>query len=111
MVKAMKEKNISIANAEIILVEPNAHSFDYYSGYNHTLLPLEEFDKQYPRLKDKYFFISRADRNALQNQGYKVEVVISQPDYNVAKVSLKFLNPASREKRLDTLMLAKIYRE
>jgi len=111
MVKAMKKKNIAIANEEIILVEPNAHSFDYYSGYNHTLLPLAKFDKQYPGLKDKYFFISRADRNALQSRGYRIEAVISQPDYNVAKVSLTFLNPASREKRLDTLMLAKIFRE
>lgn len=111
MVKAMKEKNISIPGEDIILVEPNAHSFDFYSGYNHALVPLDEIDKKYPLLNKKYFLVNRNNRNALLEQGYKVEAVVSQPDFNVAKVSLKFLNPSSREKRLDTLMLVRIYRE
>lgn len=111
MVNTMKEKNILIPTEDIILLEPNAHSFDFYTAHNHVLLPPEDFDKNYPVLKDKYFFLSRADKNALQQQGYKVEPVISQADYNVAKVGLKFLNPAGREKRLDTLMLARIYRK
>lgn len=111
MVKTMKEKNILIPTEDIILLEPNAHSFDFYTAQNHVLLSLEDFDKNYPVLKDKYFFLSRADKNALQQQGYRVEPVISQADYNVAKVGLKFLNPAGREKRLDTLMLARIYRQ
>ena len=111
MVKLMKEKSMIIPDEDIILLDPNAHSFDFYKAYNHVLLPLEDFDKNYPALKDKYFFLSRADQNALQQQGYKVVPVISQADYNIAKVSLKFLNPAGREKRLDTLMLAKIYQQ
>jgi 4-amino-4-deoxy-L-arabinose transferase-like glycosyltransferase len=111
MVKLMKEKSMTIPDEDIILLDPNAHSFDFYKAYNHVLLPLEDFDKNYPAIKDKYFFLSRADKNTLQQQGYKVVPVISQADYNIAKVSLKFLNPAGREKRLDTLMLAKIYRQ
>lgn len=111
MVKVMKEKNIIIPAEDIILLEPNAHSFDFYTAYNHVLVPLEDFDKNYPALKDKYFFLSRSDRNALQQQGYRVEPLVSQRDYNIAKVSLKFLNPTGREKRLDTLMLARIYRQ
>ena len=111
MVKVMKEKNIIIPAGDIILLEPNAHSFDFYTAYNHMLVPLEDFDKNYPALKDKYFFLSLSDRNVLQQQGYRVEPLVSQRDYNIAKVSLKFLNPAGREKRLDTLMLARIYRQ
>jgi hypothetical protein len=111
MVKLMKEKSMTIPDEDIILLDPNAHSFDFYKAYNHVLLPMEDFDKNYPAIKDKYFFLSRADKNTLQQQGYKVVPVISQADYNIAKVSLKFLNPAGREKRLDTLMLAKIYRQ
>lgn len=111
MAGAMKEKNILIPATDIILIEPNAHSFDFYTGHNHVLLPLDEFDKNYPQLKDKYFFMNRADKKALQQKGYRVEPVVSHADYNVAKVSLKFLNPASREKRLDTLVLAKIYQQ
>ena len=111
MVKAMKERNISIANEDIFLVEPNAHSFDFYSGYNHALVSPDEIDKKYPLLSKKYFLVNRGDRDLLLQRGYKIDTVISQPDYNVAKVSLKFLNPSSREKRLDTLMLVRIYRE
>ena len=111
MVKVMKEKNIIIPGGDIILLEPNAHSFDFYTAYNHVLVPLEDFDKNYPALKDKHFFLSLSDRNVLQQQGYRVEPLVSQRDYNIAKVSLKFLNPAGRKKRLDTLMLARIYRQ
>ena len=111
MVKAMKERNISIANEDIFLVEPNAHSFDFYSGYNHTLVSPGEIDKKYHLLSKKYLLVNRGDRDLLLQRGYKIDTVISQPDYNVAKVSLKFLNPSSREKRLDTLMLVQLYRE
>ncbi len=111
MVKAMREKDISIRDEDIILVEANAHSFDFYRGHNHLLMTLEEIDVKYPLLNKKYFLINRNDRNVLLERGYKVEAFVSQPDYNVAKVSLKFLSPSLREKKLDTLILARIYRE
>ena len=63
------------------------------------------------QIKDNYFLINRDNRNKLKEQGFRVEPIISQKDYNVAKVSLKFLNPATREKRMDTVMLVKIYKE
>jgi 4-amino-4-deoxy-L-arabinose transferase-like glycosyltransferase len=110
MAKTLKEKNISIPAREIILLEPNAHSFDFYTGNNHTLLSLDQFDSAYPQLQDKYFIMSQRDKNVLQEKGYRIDPIISQQDYNVAKVSLRFLNPVSREKRLDTLMLTKIHR-
>ncbi|MGZ8539548.1 MAG: ArnT family glycosyltransferase [Chitinophagaceae bacterium] len=111
MARDLEEKKVVIPATDIILIEPNAHSFDFYTGHNHALLPLDEFDKNYPLLRDKYFFMNRADKRALQQNGYRVESVVNHVDYNVAKVSLKFLNPASREKRFDTLVLAKVYRE
>jgi len=39
-----------------------------------------------------------------------VQPVASHVDYNVSTVSLKFLNPATRAERLDTLLLAKVQR-
>ena len=35
MVKQMKEKNIEIPDQQIMLIETNAHSFDFYAGYCH----------------------------------------------------------------------------
>jgi len=111
MVKSMTEKNILIPDKQIMLIDPNAHSFDYYRGYCHPVITLEEIRRNYPAMKDNYFLLNRSDRDQLQEQGFQVGPVISQKDYNVAKVGLKFLNPATRIKRLDTLMLAKIYRK
>jgi len=110
LVKQMKEKNIVIPDEKIKLIDPNAHSFDFYRGYCHTLLTSEQLENNYSAIKDNYFLISRSDRNNLENMGFRIEPVISQRDYNVAKVSLKFLNTATRAKKLDTLMLAKIYK-
>ncbi|MGZ8559746.1 MAG: ArnT family glycosyltransferase [Chitinophagaceae bacterium] len=112
MAKEMKKKNIIIPDDQIMLIEPSAHSFDFYRGYNHAIAPpVEEFEINFEKIKDKYFLINRDNRNKLSAQGFWIEPVISQKDYNVAKVSLKFLNSASREKRMDTLMLVKIYKE
>jgi len=111
MAKEMKEKNIMIPDEQIMLIETSVHSFDFYRGYCHAVSPpVEDFDKNFSAIKDNYFLINRDNRNKLQEQGFRVEPVIGQKDYNVAKVSLKFLNPASREKRMDTLMLVKIYK-
>jgi len=109
MVRSMAEKKIEIPDNQILLIEPNAHSFDYYRAYCHPLITIDEIEKDYTLVKDKYFLINRADRNKLQAQGFIVEPVISEKDYNVAKVSLKFLKPATRVQRLDTLMLARLY--
>ncbi|MGZ5221056.1 MAG: ArnT family glycosyltransferase, partial [Chitinophagaceae bacterium] len=65
MARDLKEKKVVIPATDIILIEPNAHSFDFYTGNNHALLPLDEFDKNYPLLRDKYFFMNRADKRTL----------------------------------------------
>lgn len=111
MAKQLKEKNIQIPDQQIKLIETNAHSFDFYRGYSHPVVSIEEVKKNYPDFKENYFLINSGQRDELQKQGFRIEPVISQKDYNVAKVSLKFLNPATRIKRLDTLMLAKIHKE
>lgn len=110
MVKMIKEENIDIPDRDIVVLEPNAHSFDFYRGSNHLQLPAEEFDQNYSQIKDKYFLITRAHRDELLQRGYQIDPIVSHADYNVAKVSLKFLRPETRAARLDTLMLVKIYR-
>ena len=110
LARLMKEKNIVIPNEKIVLIDPNAHSFDFYRGYCHPLLKPEELERNNTVTKDHYFLMTRADRKNLEEKGFRIEPVISHRDYNVAKVSLKFLNMATREKRLDTLMLARIYK-
>jgi 4-amino-4-deoxy-L-arabinose transferase-like glycosyltransferase len=110
LVKLMEEKNISIPDSAIVVVESGAHSFDFYSNHIHPVVLPHIFPEQYPDIKEKYFLISNAIKDFLTVRGYDVKPVISHLDYNVATVQLKFLNPATRLKNCDTLMLAKIYK-
>jgi 4-amino-4-deoxy-L-arabinose transferase-like glycosyltransferase len=111
MAKQMKETKMNIPDSSIMLIETHAHSFDYYLGYVHKVLPKEEFEQLYPAQSEKYFFIGKRDKDSLQLKGYRFEPIISQPDYNVAKVKLKFLNPKTRALKMDTLFLARIYKD
>jgi 4-amino-4-deoxy-L-arabinose transferase-like glycosyltransferase len=111
MAKLIKEKKMNIPDSSIMLIETHAHSFDYYLGYCHDVAPFDVFEQVYPNNRDKYYLLNRGDRNKLQEKGYRFEPVISQVDYNVARLNLKFLNPKTREKKLDTLILARIYKD
>ncbi len=106
----MKEKNISIPDDDIVVVESGAHSFEFYRQHNHRIAETHIFLEEYPAMKDKYFLISNKIKNHLVTQGYKIQPVLQHLDYNVTTVQLKFLNPATRIKNCDTLMLAKIYK-
>lgn len=110
MAALIKKNKMAIPDSSIVLVETHAHSFDYYLGHVHAVAPMEEFEQLYPGLSDKYFLINKGDRDKLRERGYRIEPVISQKDYNVARMSLRFFNPATREKKLDTLILGRIYK-
>jgi len=100
---------MNIPDSSIMLIETHAHSFDYYLGYVHKTAQIETFERVYAANNDKYFINNKKDKDSLQSNGYRVEAIISQPDYNVARIKLKFLNPATRASKLDSLFLVKIY--
>lgn len=110
MVKLMRERSVSIPDTEIVVVESGAHSFDFYRNHNHRIAEPHIFLEEYPAMKGKYFLISNEIKDFLTVRGYEVKPVISHLDYNVTTVQLKFLNPVTRLKNCDTLMLAKIYK-
>jgi 4-amino-4-deoxy-L-arabinose transferase-like glycosyltransferase len=103
----MRKDNSPINDQDIILLDVNAHSFDFYRNYNHEIVDLNQLKNKLPSLKDKYFLItSKLARESLDS--FTVKPVISHLDYNVTTMKLKFLNPKTRMSKLDTLMLAKI---
>lgn len=107
LVKVMKEKDIRIPDQDILLLDNNAHSFDFYLGYNHHVA-----DPSKPELLDssKYYLLNSGIATDLVQKGYKIDTVASHVDYNVSTLKLKFLNPKTRQSNLDTLMLARITR-
>ena len=111
LVKQMRKQNMAISDSNIVLIESGAHSFDFYRNYNHKVANTDIFLKGYQTLNDKYFLLNNKIKDALAKEGYDVKPLITHLDYNITTVQLKFLNPATRLKNCDTLMLARIYRQ
>ncbi|HEU4471575.1 MAG TPA: glycosyltransferase family 39 protein [Flavisolibacter sp.] len=110
LVKRMKQEGIDVPDDKIVLLEIHSHSFDFYRNRNHQVLEMADFERGYPAVSDSYFLLSSGQAGELRAKGFAIEPLIQQPDYNVTTVKLKFLNPATRAKNLDTLMLARIRR-
>jgi hypothetical protein len=110
LAKLMKEKNIAIPHEDIVVVESGAHSFEFYRQHTYRVAETHIFLEEYPGMKDKYFLLTNKIKNYLATKGYEVKPVQQCLDYNVTTVQLKFLNPATRLKNCDTIMLAKIYK-
>jgi 4-amino-4-deoxy-L-arabinose transferase-like glycosyltransferase len=108
LVKLMKGRNIAIPGEEIVIVESDAHSFEFYRKHTYRIAETHIFLKEYPTMKNKYFLVTNKIKDYLTTKGYTVKPVISHLDYNVTTVQLKFLNPSTRIQNCDTLMLARI---
>lgn len=110
LAKMMREQNISIPDDSIVVVESGAHSFEFYRQHTMRIAETHIFLEEYPTMKDKYFLLTNKIKDYLATQGYEVKPMLQTLDYNVTTVQLKFLNPATRLKNCDTLMLARIYK-
>jgi 4-amino-4-deoxy-L-arabinose transferase-like glycosyltransferase len=108
LAKTLKEKNILIPDKDIMLMESSAHTFDFYRAYNHPLASLDSFSQMYPSIKDKYFIVNGKIGRQLEAEGFTIQPVVQNVDYNVSTITFKFLNSKSRASKLDTLMLAKV---
>lgn len=106
LVKMMKEKNIEIPRDKLRLLYTNAHTFDYYLGYNHAITDTAHVPRGDSSIT---YLVTSPMAKKLREKGYTIEPVLSHVDYNVNAIKLKFLNPKTRESKLDTIMLAKVY--
>ena len=102
---------MSIPDSSIVLIESGAHSFDFYRNHNHKVAHTDIFLNRQQDLNDRYFLLNNKIKDVLTRDGYDVKPIIGHLDYNVTTVQLKFLNPETRLKHCDTLMLARIYRK
>ena len=106
----LKLRPAPVADEDIILLDNNAHSFDFYRAYNHAIVDPAELESRYDSLRSAYFLLSSTIARDLISRGYRIDTVVSAPDYNVSTLKLKFLNPATRFSRVDTLMLGRLIR-
>jgi 4-amino-4-deoxy-L-arabinose transferase-like glycosyltransferase len=104
----IKQKNIVIPDEQIYLVDVNAHTFDFYRKYNHAIATEDGFLKKDSLDKSALYLINQEQKAKFKAAGFLVEPVASHADYNVSTITFKFLNPATRARKLDTLMLARL---
>jgi 4-amino-4-deoxy-L-arabinose transferase-like glycosyltransferase len=109
LVKELKKKRIAVADKNIRLLESNAHTFDFYRAYNHPVVHIDSVLKN-GAAPDTYFILNALQKTQLTSQGFAVQPVASHVDYNVSTVTFKFLNPKTRPQKLDTLLLARLYK-
>ncbi|RYY57307.1 MAG: hypothetical protein EOO09_02875 [Chitinophagaceae bacterium] len=110
LVKVMEDKKINIPDREIILLDNNAHSFDFYRKANHHIADPLLMKEQYDSLKSYVFLINTPVAGQLIRDGFRIDTIASHPDYNVSTMKLKFLNPSTRITKVDTLMLGRLIR-
>ena len=73
------------------------------------MVDARKLDSVYPLAKNKlYLYTLPQTRRFLDTTGYIVVPVIWAVDYNIAKLKLAFLDPKTRNSKLDTLMLARL---
>jgi hypothetical protein len=104
----MRKENNLIDDRDIILLDVNAHSFDFYRSYNHDIVDIGHLGEKLPSLQNKYFLLTAKMTREAWADSFTIKPVISHVDYNVTTLKLKFLNPKTRTSKLDTLMLAQI---
>lgn len=102
------ERDMPIADKDIILLDVNAHSFDFYRNYNHDIIDVGNLGKRLPSLQNKYFLLTSKMTREAWADSFTIKPVVSHVDYNVTTLKLKFLNPKTRTSKLDTLMLTQI---
>ncbi len=106
LVSLMEEKGIEVDDKKIKLIDTHAHSFDFYRGYNHPVANVDSLPKGD---SSSYYLLGSGDAQRLLSRGYRIDTIVSHPDFNVSTIKLKFLREKTRESTLDTLMLARVY--
>lgn len=106
----MERDGVKVEDKEIVLLDHHAHTFDFYRGYNHTTAEVADIESGKIKTDSSFFLMTTGIANDLRSKGYNIVPIASHVDFNVSTLKLKFLNPATRASKLDTLMLTRIYR-
>ncbi len=110
LAKMVKQQGIVIRDEDIRLLETGAHTFDFYRAANHPIVAMDSVLKNGAWASEKVFILNNQQAKDLTAQGFVVQPVARHRDYNVTTITLKFLAPATRPQKLDTLLLARIYK-
>lgn len=95
--------------ADIQLLDPNSHSFDFYTTSNHALISIDSLIKSGKASTDgKYFLLTSSMKRRLEDSSFIVQPRLMSANYQVSTVKLKFLSKATRVAACDSLMLTTV---
>jgi 4-amino-4-deoxy-L-arabinose transferase-like glycosyltransferase len=84
---------------------------NYSSSFNfYTATERKQFDDSVfiKGKKPIWLLFDSRNMNEIKQAGYKIGAVYSAPDYEITKLNLKFINPATRKKFLTELVIGEI---
>ena len=79
-------------------------SYDFYSAE----LRKELDTANLPSIKPVWVMIQEKNMQELTAKGYTVKETVSRPDFEITRLDLKFINPKTRNKKLNKLALVRI---
>ncbi len=79
-------------------------SYDFYSAE----LRKELDTINLPSTKPVWVMIQEKNMHELTAKGFTVKEIVSHPDFEITRLDLKFINPKTRNKKLNKLVLARI---
>ncbi len=103
MVEIIKKEKIDIDKV-YILDKNYSWSLNFYTERETPSVSLEELKNR----KDLWLFVYGKDLEGLENEGIKWDQSFEVPYYRITMLSLKFLNPATREGELKKAYLVHI---
>ena len=107
--RIIEDENMDISHNKIMVLEHNAHSFEFYRKHIYPVIDQQTVVNKFDSLSEKYFLMNQYHANHFREQGFIVEDVATHADHNVTTITLKFLNPETRQVR-DSLILARLSR-
>lgn len=81
--------------------------FDFYSRYWQPILTNEQINAKLLSGEEVMIYAD-ADKKAIMDQSFKTRVMMQTPNYNIAGLKIKFLNPATRRSSYGNIYLLRV---
>ena len=103
MTALVKEKEIPVSEIYKIS-ERHTWAMDFYNQHPIKIMPITELENQ----KGIWIYASDTELEALKNSGYHWHQHYTVDQFRITRLQLKFLNPATRQKKLNKMHLVQL---
>jgi len=107
---AFRAQDEGIAPGKVFYLNGDIHSpsFDFYSGWLHQSLNLEEVSNSAQKIKPLWIYTSETGLDRIRANGNRTGRIFTNPDFRVSVLKFPFINPATRNKTVTQTYLIEI---